>query len=163
MDNIRIANAPCSWGTLVFEGMKGERIECGQMLDELRDTGYTGTETLKFAGGAIGTIDNSRRAAYGYDQRVEVLGSKGSIETMNRYGNQAVISDGDSVRRDLPLNFFMDRYTESSLSEVGIRRSRTPRQTGSGLRQRWPCPRGDRARRGQIAPGEAPGPPQRDV
>ncbi len=78
----------------------------------------TAVITLKFAGGAIGTIDNSRRAAYGYDQRVEVLGSKGSIETMNNYANQAVISDGGSVRRDLPLNFFMDRYTESFLNEV---------------------------------------------
>jgi myo-inositol 2-dehydrogenase / D-chiro-inositol 1-dehydrogenase len=78
----------------------------------------TAVITLKFAGGAIGTIDNSRRAAYGYDQRVEVLGSKGSIETMNNFGNQAVISDGSSVRRDLPLNFFMDRYTESFLNEV---------------------------------------------
>jgi inosose dehydratase len=44
MEKIRIANAPCSWGTLEFEGMKGARIECGQMLDELRDTGYAGTE-----------------------------------------------------------------------------------------------------------------------
>jgi inosose dehydratase len=44
MNRIRIANAPCSWGTLEFEGMKGERILCGQMLDELRDTGYKGTE-----------------------------------------------------------------------------------------------------------------------
>ena len=39
-----IANAPCSWGTLEFEGMQGERIDAGRMLDELRDTGYTGTE-----------------------------------------------------------------------------------------------------------------------
>ena len=44
MNQIRIANAPCSWGTLEFEGMKGERILYGQMLDELRETGYTGTE-----------------------------------------------------------------------------------------------------------------------
>jgi len=44
MAQIRIANAPCSWGTLEFEGMKGERIGCGRMLDELRDTGYVGTE-----------------------------------------------------------------------------------------------------------------------
>ncbi len=78
----------------------------------------TAVITMKFAGGAIGTIDNSRRAAYGYDQRVEVLGSRGSIETMNNYANQAVISDGSSVRRDLPLNFFMDRYTESFLNEL---------------------------------------------
>jgi myo-inositol 2-dehydrogenase / D-chiro-inositol 1-dehydrogenase len=78
----------------------------------------TAVITLKFAGGAIGTIDNSRRATYGYDQRVQVLGSKGAIETMNNYANQAVISDGSSVRRDVPLNFFMDRYTESFLNEV---------------------------------------------
>jgi inosose dehydratase len=44
MSPIRIANAPCSWGTLEFEGMKGERIEAGRMLDELRETGYVGTE-----------------------------------------------------------------------------------------------------------------------
>lgn len=44
MSNISIGNAPCSWGTLEFEGLEGERIEHAQMLDELRDTGYTGTE-----------------------------------------------------------------------------------------------------------------------
>ena len=44
MEHIRIANAPCSWGALEFEGMKGEQIAYGQMLDELRDTGYVGTE-----------------------------------------------------------------------------------------------------------------------
>ena len=73
---------------------------------------------LKFANGVIGTIDNCRRASYGYDQRVEVLGSKGSIATSNNYPNAAVVSDGSSVRRDLPLNFFMDRYTESFATEV---------------------------------------------
>jgi myo-inositol 2-dehydrogenase/D-chiro-inositol 1-dehydrogenase len=74
---------------------------------------------LKYANGVIGTIDNCRRAAYGYDQRVEVLGSKGSIATNNNYPNAAVVSDGASVRRDLPLNFFMQRYTESFSVEVG--------------------------------------------
>jgi inosose dehydratase len=44
MTNIRIANAPCSWGALEFEGLEGEEIPYGQMLDELRDTGYAGTE-----------------------------------------------------------------------------------------------------------------------
>ena len=44
MTNIRIANAPCSWGSLEFEGLEGESIAYGQMLDELRDTGYVGTE-----------------------------------------------------------------------------------------------------------------------
>jgi inosose dehydratase len=44
MTDIRIANAPCSWGALEFEGLEGEEIAYGQMLDELRDTGYAGTE-----------------------------------------------------------------------------------------------------------------------
>jgi inosose dehydratase len=44
VSNIRIANAPCSWGALEFEDFKGEQIGYGQMLDELRATGYTGTE-----------------------------------------------------------------------------------------------------------------------
>jgi inosose dehydratase len=44
MEPIRIANAPCSWGALEFEGMKGEQIPYGRMLDELRATGYVGTE-----------------------------------------------------------------------------------------------------------------------
>lgn len=73
---------------------------------------------LKYANGVIGTIDNCRRASYGYDQRVEVLGSKGAIATANNYPNAATVSDGASVRRDLPLNFFMDRYTESFANEV---------------------------------------------
>jgi inosose dehydratase len=41
---LRIANAPCSWGALEFEGMQSGRIPYGQMLNELRETGYTGTE-----------------------------------------------------------------------------------------------------------------------
>src|SRR5689334_22427633 len=44
MPDIHIANAPCSWGTLEFDGLGGERIVYEQMLDELRDSGYVGTE-----------------------------------------------------------------------------------------------------------------------
>jgi myo-inositol 2-dehydrogenase / D-chiro-inositol 1-dehydrogenase len=78
----------------------------------------TAVVMLKYSNGVIGTIDNCRRASYGYDQRVEVLGSKGAIATANNYPNAATLSDGTSVRRDLPLNFFMDRYTESFATEV---------------------------------------------
>jgi myo-inositol 2-dehydrogenase/D-chiro-inositol 1-dehydrogenase len=73
---------------------------------------------LRFRNGVIGTIDNSRQAAYGYDQRVEILGSEGKIATENCYPNQAVVSTGKMVRKDLPLNFFMDRYTESFAGEL---------------------------------------------
>ncbi|MCS6773277.1 MAG: TIM barrel protein [Anaerolineae bacterium] len=41
---IRVGNAPCSWGTLEFEGMSEGRIGYIQMLDELAETGYVGTE-----------------------------------------------------------------------------------------------------------------------
>lgn len=44
MNIIRIGNAPCSWGSLEFDGMKGKAIGYAQMLDELAATGYTGTE-----------------------------------------------------------------------------------------------------------------------
>lgn len=44
MAKLRVGNAPCSWGTLEFESARGEQIEYGRMLDELVETGYTGTE-----------------------------------------------------------------------------------------------------------------------
>jgi myo-inositol 2-dehydrogenase/D-chiro-inositol 1-dehydrogenase len=78
----------------------------------------TALVTLKFAGGALCVIDNSRRAVYGYDQRVEVLGSAGGATVSNNHPNTAVISDASKVHRDLPLNFFMDRYLDSFLVEM---------------------------------------------
>ncbi|HQY92425.1 Gfo/Idh/MocA family oxidoreductase [Caldilinea sp.] len=78
----------------------------------------TALVTLKFAGGALGVIDNSRRAVYGYDQRIDLLGSAGGIRTENLHANTATVSTRDAVRRDLPLNFFMERYTESYVVEM---------------------------------------------
>lgn len=76
------------------------------------------TITLKFANGVIATIDNSRQAVYGYDQRVVVFGSGGSISVANNYPNAATVQTKDTVRRDLPLNFFLDRYIDSYLQEM---------------------------------------------
>lgn len=44
MTALKVGNAPCSWGTLEFEGVGGEPIGYARMLDELAETGYTGTE-----------------------------------------------------------------------------------------------------------------------
>jgi inosose dehydratase len=44
MTQIRVGNAPCSWGSLEFDGLEGEAIGFAQMLDELKETGYEGTE-----------------------------------------------------------------------------------------------------------------------
>lgn len=75
---------------------------------------------LKFANGVTATIDNSRQAVYGYDQRVEAFGSGGAISTDNIYPNMATISTAQNIRRDLPLNFFMQRYVESYLNEMQV-------------------------------------------
>jgi myo-inositol 2-dehydrogenase / D-chiro-inositol 1-dehydrogenase len=78
----------------------------------------TAVVMLRFRSGAIATIDNCRKATFGYDQRVEILGSKGKIASENRYPNQVVVSSEKSVYTDLPLNFFMERYTESFAAEL---------------------------------------------
>jgi myo-inositol 2-dehydrogenase/D-chiro-inositol 1-dehydrogenase len=104
----------------------GDEVEevytaAGVMVDpEIGKAGDLDTAlvVLRFKSGVIGTIDNSRKAVYGYDQRVEILGSQGSIATGNCYPNQAVISTATAVKRDLPLNFFMDRYTDSFANEL---------------------------------------------
>jgi myo-inositol 2-dehydrogenase/D-chiro-inositol 1-dehydrogenase len=78
----------------------------------------TAVTVLKFANGVIGTIDNSRCAVYGYDQRVEILGSEGMLVTDNNFAATAVLSDRRSVHRDLPLHLFEERYTQSYLDEM---------------------------------------------
>jgi myo-inositol 2-dehydrogenase/D-chiro-inositol 1-dehydrogenase len=104
----------------------GDEVEeiytaAGIMVDpEIGEAGDLDTAIIlmRFRNGVIGTIDNSRKAIYGYDQRVEILGSEGKIEIGNCYPNQAVVSGGKSVYKDLPLNFFMQRYTESFAAEL---------------------------------------------
>ncbi len=78
----------------------------------------TAVITLKFANGAIGTIDNSRKAVYGYDQRVEVFGSGGMGSTANNTANAAVYSGADGVVSEKPLYFFLERYMDSFIAEM---------------------------------------------
>ena len=76
--------------------------------------------TLTFANGAIGVIDNSRKAVYGYDQRVEIFGSKGMACADNNYPENHRLYAGDGVHGSLPLNFFMERYLEAYANEMKI-------------------------------------------
>lgn len=78
----------------------------------------TAVISLEFENGAFGTIDNSRKAAYGYDQRVEVFGSAGAIQAENNTPHRTVLSNETGVHEPLPLNFFMDRYTTSYQAEL---------------------------------------------
>lgn len=74
--------------------------------------------TLKFANGAIGTIDNSRKAVYGYDQRVEVFGSGGMAAVANNTLNSSVYSNAEGVVSEKPLYFFLERYMDSFIAEL---------------------------------------------
>ncbi|MFY0760248.1 inositol 2-dehydrogenase [Metabacillus dongyingensis] len=74
--------------------------------------------TLKFANGALGVIDNSRRAVYGYDQRLEIFGDKGAAEVNNNRATTVEVSTIDNVTKEKPLYFFLERYTQAYIDEV---------------------------------------------
>lgn len=74
--------------------------------------------TMKMANGALAVIDNSRKAAYGYDQRAELFGSNGMVATSNDTVSSAVISNADGVTGEKPLFFFLERYMGSFSEEM---------------------------------------------
>lgn len=95
----------------------------------------TAIVTLKFANGAIGVIDNSRKAAYGYDQRVEVFGSLGCVATGNDSPTAVQLSNAAGVTGDKPLYFFLERYKDAYIAEINefidaVRHDRQPSVTG---------------------------------
>ncbi|KGQ26428.1 inositol 2-dehydrogenase [Gallibacterium anatis] len=78
----------------------------------------TAVITLKLANGAIGVIDNSRKAVYGYDQRAEVFGSKGAVQTSNDTNSTAIYSCEAGVIAEKPKYFFLERYMQSFAEEI---------------------------------------------
>ncbi|MDB0020496.1 inositol 2-dehydrogenase [Planktomarina temperata] len=73
---------------------------------------------LTTASGKQCTITNSRRATYGYDQRIEVLGSKGSVSAENHREANIEIADSTGYLRPPLLNFFMSRYVNAYANEI---------------------------------------------
>jgi myo-inositol 2-dehydrogenase/D-chiro-inositol 1-dehydrogenase len=73
---------------------------------------------LRCASGRMAHINNSRRAAYGYDQRVEVHGSKGRLIAGNRVATTVEQADAAAVSTDKPLHFFLERYAEAYRREL---------------------------------------------
>jgi myo-inositol 2-dehydrogenase/D-chiro-inositol 1-dehydrogenase len=78
----------------------------------------TAVTILYFDNGAIGTIDNSRQAVYGYDQRLEVFGSEGMVKIDNNTPDRHAYFNKEGAHGPLPLDFFMDRYIESYQFEM---------------------------------------------
>jgi myo-inositol 2-dehydrogenase/D-chiro-inositol 1-dehydrogenase len=77
----------------------------------------TAVVTLVHANGCLTTIDNSRQAVYGYDQRVEVFGSDGMASSENPLTHAAVIRTRDGVRGATLPYFYLERYIPSYLRE----------------------------------------------
>ena len=78
----------------------------------------TAVTILFFENGAIGTIDNSRKAVFGYDQRLEIFGSKGMVKIDNNNPDTHTYYNAMGSHGPLPLNFFMDRYVQSYENEM---------------------------------------------
>ena len=74
--------------------------------------------TIRTKQGRLCQINTSRRAAYGYDQRFEVLGSLGLLQCGNHRPTEVVQSDANSVRADKPEHFFLQRYREAYRLEL---------------------------------------------
>ena len=77
----------------------------------------TAVVTLSYADGKLAVIKNSRRAAYGYDQRLELLGSDGLLQAQNMLANTVVKSTGQGVISAKPTYFFIERYMPAYKAE----------------------------------------------
>lgn len=77
----------------------------------------TAVATLTYADGRIAVIKNSRRAVYGYDQRIEILGSEGLLQANNVLDNTVVKSTTAGVAAANPKHFFLERYMPAYAAE----------------------------------------------
>ena len=73
---------------------------------------------LRTASGRQAIISNSRRATYGYDQRIEVLGANGMLQAENQAENRVTLADAGGYHSAPLLNFFMSRYTAAYANEI---------------------------------------------
>ncbi|MGI9621833.1 MAG: inositol 2-dehydrogenase [Acidimicrobiales bacterium] len=92
----------------------------GVMVDEaIGEAGDldTAVVVLTHEDGAVTTIDNSRQAVYGYDQRVEAFGSGGLAASDNPGSNTTVVRDASGSRGATIPYFFLERYIPSYLAE----------------------------------------------
>jgi len=68
------------------------------------------TICLRFASGALGVVETTRATGYGYDQRIEVLGRDGALESENLTAHRVILRDRRGQSAPLPLPFFLERY-----------------------------------------------------
>ena len=78
----------------------------------------TAVVSLRSASGKLAVIVNSRRATYGYDQRIEAHGSNGMLSVGNRAESSLVRADADGITGSKPLYFFLERYALAYRAEL---------------------------------------------
>ena len=139
-------------------GEMEEVYAIGNMLvaPELAEVGDMDTNmvTLKFDNGAMGVIDNSRQAVYGYDQRLEVFCSSGTAEAENEAEHTVIKGDRQGFHTARPPYFFMQRYAPCYVEEVRqfiecVRDDCPPRPPArtAAWRSCWAMPPGNRCAR----------------
>jgi len=74
--------------------------------------------TIRTRRGRLCQINTSRRAAYGYDQRFEVLGAKGMLQARNHRPTEVAASTASAVSTDIPEHFFLERYARAYAIEM---------------------------------------------
>ena len=92
------------------------RVRVDAAIGEAGDVD-TAVIVLTHVNGALTTIDISRRAVYGYDQRVEAFGSDGMAQSANHHEVNAVLATGDGYRQSPLQHFFLERYAVSYLDQ----------------------------------------------
>ena len=88
------------------------------LADTLSGDFDTAVVTIRFSNGSICAISNSRHTSYGYDQRIEVHGSKGMLQVDNLTTHRVTQFNESGVTGDLPKHFFLERYADAYLAEM---------------------------------------------
>ncbi len=111
----------------IFRWILGEEAESvyatasalvdAKIASEAQDADTTAV-TLRTVSGKLAQIHTSRRAAYGYDQRFEILGAKGMLQANNHRPTEVVASGPDVVSVDKPEHFFLQRYEKAYRLEL---------------------------------------------
>lgn len=104
-------------GSEVTEVSAAGAVLCDEMFRRADDVD-TAVVTLKFANGALGVIDNSRRSGFGHDQRVEVLGSCGCLMDQNVSDTNVLYLTEQGVQAEPVQYFFLERYHEAFVEEM---------------------------------------------
>jgi len=126
-----IKNAGCIFLDLTIHDFDMVRYQMGEVEEvyatgsvlinpEIGEVGDVDTDvvTLRFANGELGLIDNSRQAVYGYDQRLEVLGTTGAVMAGNQMVDTVSQADASGFHSPGLPYFFMHRYAEAYVTEV---------------------------------------------